>query len=573
MTKFSTRRFNASAAAALTSQGYPPALARALSARGVESSEDLDYSLKALLPPNTLLNNEKAGNLIADAIWDQKKIVIVGDYDCDGATAVSLAILGLQALGAQNVDYIIPDREFDGYGLSPSLVDRAKEKGAELIITVDNGIVAFEAVERANSLGIPVIVTDHHLASETLPNAACIVNPNQPGDSFKSKSLAGVGVMLYVLLATRKALRERGVFRDTQPNLFQLMDLVSLGTVADVVPLDKNNRILVSSGLNKIRNGNMLPGISALLSQAGKNAFNITTSDLSFILAPRINASGRLANISTGVECLSSYDINEANRKAKELENFNRERKSLETAMQAEAILQMGSISVDESNSITLLGENWHSGIIGLIASRVKERTYRPTIAFTTSVEEGTKGQLKGSGRSIPGVHIRDVLADIDKNNPGLIVKFGGHALAAGLTIEEKNFDLFKKKFEETVTRLALPDSFNETLVTDGELSAGEFSVHLAKALKEQVWGAGFPAPIFANNFKVLSQKLLKDQHLKLTLETDGRQLQAIWFKHKTPLPDEARLAYKLDINEWRGTSYVQLIIEAMETQSDDWAA
>ena len=572
MTKITIRRFDRNVVQALTNRGFPEPLARALAARHVTSPSDLDYEFKEMLSPWDLKNCREAGEAIADAIWKQKKIVIIGDYDCDGATAVSVGILGLQALGAFNVSYLIPDRDKDGYGLSPQLVDRAAAAGAELIITVDNGISSVAAVEHAKTLGIEAVVTDHHLPGDEIPDTL-VVNPNQRGDTFPSKSLAGVGVIFYVLIAVRSALRAKGAYPNgKQPNLQHLIDLVALGTVADVVPLDRNNRILVSKGLDSIRAGKMQPGVSALLSVAGKNAHRISANDLGYILGPRINAAGRLDSINKGVECLTSYDYNTALLYAKELDQINAERRNREVSMQSDAILSLQTISVDDSNSIVLKGDDWHAGIIGLVASRIKEQTYRPVIAFAPSEENG-EHVLKGSGRSIPGIHLRDALDRVSKLSPGLILKFGGHAMAAGLTIRKDAFDEFKELFARAVKELSDPEMFERNIVTDGELRASDFNIELVEAIRKHVWGQAFPEPLFANQFKVLSQRVLKDQHLKLSLEVDGREIQAIWFRHKRELPPTVRLAYKLDINDFRGRQSVQLIIEGMEDEFEDWTA
>ena len=572
MTKITIRRFDRNVVQALTNRGFPEPLARALAARHVTSPSDLDYEFKEMLSPWDLKNCREAGEAIADAIWKQKKIVIIGDYDCDGATAVSVGILGLQALGAFNVSYLIPDRDKDGYGLSPQLVDRAAAAGAELIITVDNGISSVAAVEHAKTLGIEAVVTDHHLPGDEIPDTL-VVNPNQRGDTFPSKSLAGVGVIFYVLIAVRSALRAKGAYPNgKQPNLQHLIDLVALGTVADVVPLDRNNRILVSKGLDSIRAGKMQPGVSALLSVAGKNAHRISANDLGYILGPRINAAGRLDSINKGVECLTSYDYNTALFYAKELDQINAERRNREVSMQSDAILSLQTISVDDSNSIVLKGDDWHAGIIGLVASRIKEQTYRPVIAFAPSEENG-EHVLKGSGRSIPGIHLRDALDRVSKLKPGLILKFGGHAMAAGLTIRKDAFDEFKELFARAVKELSDPEMFERNIVTDGELRASDFNIELVEAIRKHVWGQAFPEPLFANQFKVLSQRVLKVKHLKLSLEVDGREIQAIWFRHKRELSPTVRLAYKLDINDFRGRQSVQLIIEGMEDEFEDWTA
>lgn len=566
MTKFVDRRYDSLVVKTLKNQGIPEPLARAFSSRGVKSITDLDYDLKALLPPSSLLNCDQAGELIAEAILENKKITIVGDYDCDGATAVAVGILGLTALGAKDVSYIVPDRQKDGYGLSIGMVDQARASGCELLITVDNGISSNDAIGYATALGIQSIVTDHHLPGSELPKAACIVNPNQPGDTFASKFLAGVGVMFYVLLSTRAALRKRGVFTvGTQPNLASLLDLVAVGTVADVVPLDHNNRIIVSKGLQKFRAGRIHPGLSSLLLKAGRNAFQVTINDFGFLLAPRINAAGRMSSIASGVECLISPTVEMANTKAEELEYLNKERKIIEQKNELEAMRLLGSVNLGSGSSVALKGDDWHEGVIGLVANRIKDKSYRPAIAFAkTTAEDGTI-LLKGSGRSIEGVHLRDVLAYISERNPGIILKFGGHAMAAGLTIEEQNFEKFKNSFEEAVRRLAIPGSFEKSLATDGELNENDFTLTLAKAIQDQIWGTAFPEPVFTNTFKVVEQKIIKERHLKLKLELNGRKLNAIWFRRTQSLPRQARLAYKIGIDEWNGFSKVQIVVEAIE--------
>ncbi len=568
MTQFTIRRFDPTVTQNLTAHGVPEPLARVFAARGVKKIEDIDYDISGLIPPDKLLNCPLAGQLLADAIVKNKKIVLIGDYDCDGATSCAVGIIGLTMLGAKQVDFIIPDREKDGYGLSKTLIDKALEKKADLVVTVDNGICAMEAVAYGKSKGLCIIVTDHHLPAETLPEADCIVNPNQPGDTFASKALAGVGVIFYVLLSTRAALREKGVFTtQNQPNPIVLTDLVALGTVADVVSMDKNNRILITKGLERIRQGKMQKGITALLNSAGKNSYSLTVQDLGYSIAPRINAAGRLADITCGVNCLISPNVSVANEIAAELNRLNIERQKLQDESQSEAVSQLKDLKVEGASSICLYNKNWHPGIVGLIASKIKEKHHRPTIAFTYSAEEGCEGMLKGSGRSIKGVHLRDVLAFVDKQNPDLIVKFGGHALAAGLTIQEPALDRFKQEFEKAVKQLASQEVFVKSLVTDGELSPQDFNLNLAYEIQKHIWGTDFPEPIFANRFQVVNQKLIKDKHLSLDLKPEGsnRVIRAIWFRRKKPLPKHASLSYKLNLSEWQDQKYLQLIIESME--------
>lgn len=574
MMHLSIRRYNTTVVHNLVNHGIPEPLARSLSARGIERYEDIELELKGLIPPNAMMNCEDAGKILADAIQNNQRIAIVGDYDCDGATATATALIGLKLLGTENTFYLIPDREKDGYGLSPTLVQKAKAEGADLLVTVDNGISAHVAIKEARKLGLSVLVTDHHLPADTLPEANCIVNPNQIGDAFPSKNLAGVGVMFYVLLATRAEMRKRGVF-DTknQPNLLVLIDLVALGTIADVVPLDKNNRILVSKGLERIRSGKMHPGIAALLTVSRKNCYNLSTTDLGFSLAPRINAAGRLADSQIGVECLKTFDPDIATRHATELDTLNNQRRDKEQEGLDEALSQMGTIELNEEKSICLYRENWHPGIVGLIASRIKDKSYRPTICFASNQNEGNTEELKGSGRSIQGIHLRDLLDYIDKRNPGLILKFGGHAQAAGLTIHKSNLEQFRYELENAVTAFSSQSTFIRSLETDGELTAPDFNLHLVQCIRNCVWGVGFPEPIFINRFKVLKQDLLKGEHLRLKLETDGIQLSGIWFRRKEMLPEVATLAYRLKLNEWNGRRRIDLQIEAMENEQENWGA
>ena len=576
MRRFTIRRYDATVADSLIARGIEEPLARALAARGLTHPDEASLDIRSMLPPAELKNANLAAEILADAIQNNKKIVIIGDYDCDGATATSIGYIGLQLLGAKQVSYLIPDREKDGYGLSKNLVDKAIQSGAELIITVDNGISAIEAVDYAKSAGIQVIVTDHHLPGRELPKADCIVDPSQPGDTFKSKSIAGCGVIFYVLIALRSELRKRGVFdQKTQPNLMCLIDLVALGTVADVVPFDQNNRILVKKGLENIRRGFLRPGIAALLCKSKRNANSLSSSDLAFAIAPRINAAGRLGNMETGIQCLLASDINVAAQYAEQLDSLNNDRKQLEKDGLEEAMQALGTIDSEESSSLCVFRKSWHLGVIGLVASRLRERIYRPTICFGLSNEIGSNGEeIKGSGRSIPGIHLRDVLDAVDKREPGLILKFGGHAQAAGLTIRKADFERFKKIFDEEVSNFASEDVFHETLETDGELTAGDlYNANLVRNIREYVWGQNFPEPVFMNRFRVVKQELLNGAHLRLRLETDGVEVPGIWFRKKKEIPRDVILAYKLGLNEWGGRTTVQLIIEAMEDPMADFGA
>lgn len=570
MSTFTIRRFNSVVADSLVNAGYPTPLARVLSARGITSPKELTNDIKEMLPPHLMKNCMEAGKLLANCLVEKKKIFVIGDYDCDGAAGVAVGILGLRLLGAEFPDFLIPDREKEGYGLSKLLVDRALMDKAEVLVTVDNGISSIEAIRYAKEKGLTVIVTDHHLPADELPPADFIVNPNQKDDTFPSKALCGAGVMFYLLFATRAALREMGMYSKTpQPNLLSLVDLVALATIADVVPLDKNNRILVTKGIERIRQNKMQSGLAALLKVAGKNCFDINAIDLAFSVAPRINAAGRLSTNDLGVYCLISGDAPTAFDFANKLEALNKERKEKEREMQKDAISNIGTIDDVESPAICLYDSSWHSGIVGLVASRIKDSLYRPTIAFAPSTETGKEGEIKGSGRSISGIHLRDVLDLIDKTCPGLILKFGGHAMAAGLTIKEKDFDKFQKAFKKAVDKLAPPETFVKNTLTDGELCAKDFGLGLASAIESVVWGPSFPEPIFSNRFEVKSQKLLKDTHLKLMLEADGVPVSAIWFRRKKPVPDFVTLAYKLSVNQWMGRKSLQLIIEDMEDENE----
>ena len=562
MTQFIQREVPTAIAQSLVNEGFNPALARVLASRGIRTPDDLSADWRGMLAPSTLLGTDAAAKLLADAIEKRQRIMIVADYDCDGATACAVAIRGLRSMGA-TVDYIVPDRFVYGYGLTPAIVDLAAEKSPDLIVTVDNGMASFDGVERAKTLGIEVLITDHHLPAETLPAAACIVNPNTPGCNFPSKNLAGVGVMYYVLMALRAELRNRGHFNDRpQPRLDTLVDLVALGTVADVVKLDKNNRILVQQGLMRVRNGNCQPGLRALFEVAGRPSSQAKVRDFGFVVAPRINAAGRLDLMTTGVECLISDDDHMARHYAQQLEDLNRERRELELDMQWDAAMLLHKIDVNRQRTISLFEPSWHQGIVGLVASRVKESKHRPTIAFANAAE----GELKGSGRSIEGIHLRDMLDLVTKKRPGLIKKFGGHAMAAGLTIDANGFEDFARIFEEVVEANNDESAFERQVLVDGELQPHEITVNLIESINEQIWGQGFLPPLFANEFKVLQQTLLKGGHLKLTLELDGVRYSGIFFRRSAEIPTHARLAYRPELNEWMGRTNIQLVIEHVES-------
>ncbi len=561
MTRFVTRDYSPAIAGHLVEEGFPEPLARVLAARGVESAQDLKADWRAMLPPETLMGTEAAAKLLADAIEAGKKIMVIADYDCDGATACAVAIKGLKSMGAA-VDYLVPDRFIYGYGLTPAIVDLAAQKGAELILTVDNGMASIDGVAEANKNGIDVIITDHHLPAETLPAAACIVNPNTPGCSFPSKNLAGVGVMFYVLMALRAEFRRRGKFDvRTQPRLDELVDLVALGTVADVVKLDRNNRILVQQGLAKVRCGHTHPGVKALFEIAGRASAQARVRDFGFVIAPRINAAGRLDLMNAGIECLISESDAEAQHYAKILDDYNRQRRELELNMQWDAALLLNKIDVSKRHTLALFEPTWHQGIVGLVASRIKESKHRPTIAFANAAD----GEMKGSGRSIEGVHLRDMLDLVTKTAPGIIKKFGGHAMAAGLTIDANRFDDFCRAFEKVVAENCDEDVFERHVFVDGPLQVKDISVSLVEAINAQIWGQGFLPPLFTNEFKVLHQTVLKGGHLKLMLELDGMRFNGIFFRRSAEVPSVARLAYRPEINEWMGQRSIQLVIEQVE--------
>ncbi len=556
--RFAPRAFDAAAAQRLADAGLPRALARALAARGVASMRDLTLATRDLIAPRELAHVEAAARLLADAIDAGRRMTIVADYDCDGATACAVALRGLRALGA-NVDYLVPNRFEYGYGLTPEIVTLAAQRRPDLLITVDNGIASIDGVARANELGIDVLITDHHLPGTRLPAAAAIVNPNQPGCGFPSKHLAGVGVMFYVLLALRAELRARGRFSEpAQPRLDTLLDLVALGTVADLVRLDLNNRILVAEGLARIRAGRMQPGIAALFQVAGRAAQLARPPDLGFALGPRINAAGRLADMATGIECLLADDFDRALALARQLDELNRERRAIEVDMQFDALAELQGAAPDERRTITLFNEGWHQGVVGLVASRVKEKFHRPTVACAR-VDEAT---LRGSGRSIDGVHLRDTLDLVTKLAPALIDKFGGHAMAAGLTLRAEHYEGFARAFEEATRATADAALFRRTVATDGPLAPDEISLALVEALDRQVWGQGFPPPLYDNEFAIVEQRLVKDQHLKLTVELQGRRFGAMWFRHTATLPTRARLAYRPAADDYQGQRRMTLVIE-----------
>ncbi len=561
-TRFRIRPYDQRICDRLTAGGVLRPLARALAARGVTCAEDLSEDWRSMIPPNLLEGTDRAAQILADARDRHAHVTIVADYDCDGATACAVAVKGLTAMGIA-CSYIVPDRFRYGYGLSPDIVDLAKQTHKpDLIVTVDNGIASVEGVQRANELGISVIITDHHLQGTNLPQAACIVNPNVNASAFASKSLCGCGVMYYVLLALRAELRRRGVYTpQSQPRLDALADLVALGTVADVVCLDKNNRILVSQGLARVRRGLACPGIQALFAVAGRDPGKASVRDFAFSIAPRINAAGRMDEMNPGIDCLLSADYQSAHAYAEQLELFNNQRRNLEGTMQTEAFESVQAMDWENKATVTLFDEGWHQGVVGLVASRVKERIHRPVIAFAPSED----GELKGSGRSIEGVHLKDALDRVVKKDPGVIIRFGGHAMAAGLTILPENLARFTELFEQAVSEMTPAELFDRTVLVDGALSPEEVNFPLIDALSARIWGQGFERPLFANDFTILSQRVLKGMHLKLIVDLGGSRFDAIYFRRNQPLPQQARLAYRPETNEFMGRKSVQLVVEASE--------
>ncbi len=559
--KLSVRTSDPVAARQLEAAGIHPLLSRLWAARGVSSAAEAQQSWAALIPPGQLTHVQHAASLLADAIQARKRLLIVADYDCDGATACAVGLRALRSMDAI-VDYLVPNRFETGYGLSPAVVALAVTHPAgkpDILITVDNGIASLDGVDAARAAGIDVIITDHHLPGDALPQALAIVNPNQPGCGFPSKNLAGVGVIFYLMLALRAELRQRGVYAsDGGPRLDQLADLLALGTVADVVRLDANNRLLVTQGLQKMRSGRMQAGLRALFAVAGREPRQASGFDLGFALGPRINAAGRLADMSIGIECLITDDDSRALQLARQLDEMNQERRGIETTMREEALAAIEAASPAIGATVCVYHPDWHQGVVGLVASRLKETYWRPTLAFARS----DSGELRGSGRSIPDVHLRDVLDLISKRHPGIILKFGGHAMAAGLTLREDAYEVFIKGFDAAVTELTGRDSFEPVIETDGSLETGYANAEVAGLLQRQVWGAGFPAPVFRDIFYVRQQRLLKGKHLKLSLERGHQRFDAIWFNHAELLPEQVDVAYRLDQNIWNGVVSAQLIVE-----------
>jgi single-stranded-DNA-specific exonuclease len=577
---------------ALEQAGVHPLLARLFAARGIRSVEELDDDLARLLKPDALLHAQAAARLLADAIDAQRRICIVADYDCDGATACAVAMRGLAMLGAApgTLAYVVPDRSVHGYGLTPAIVELARTRNRpDLLVTVDNGIASFEGVAHARALGIAVLVTDHHLPalvgdSAALPDANVIVNPNQPGDEFPSKSLAGVGVMFYVLLALRAELRTRGRFDAVgagppqadhggagaqrpggpvpQPRLDALLDLVALGTVADVVKLDANNRRLVAQGLRRIRAGRMQPGLAALFAAAARDPRRASAFDFGFALGPRLNAAGRLADMTLGIECLVTDDIGRATELARSLDAINRERREVESGMreQAEALLEVLMPEGDDPPpALSLFDPEFHEGVVGIVAGRLKDRLHRPTFVFALASD----GSLRGSGRSIAGFHLRDALDLVAKRHPGVLKRFGGHAMAAGCTLDEADFDTFDAALQRVAREWLDAATLTRRLPTDGPLALEHFNAETVATLDAQVWGQAFEAPMFCDEVEVVQQRLVADKHLKLRVRHQGQLRDAIWFGHAEPVAERVRLAYRLALDEWQGQQRLQMVVEA----------
>ncbi len=554
---------------ALEQAGVHPLLARLYAARGVTGTDEIDDSLAKLLPPLGLLGIDAAAQLLADAIAQGKRLCVVADYDCDGATACALAMRGLKLLGAEHLGYLVPDRVVDGYGLTAPIADRVKAQGADVLITVDNGIASVEGVAHAKALGLQVLVTDHHLPATERPDADVIVNPNQHGCGFASKALAGVGVMFYVLLALRSELRARGVFdAATQPKLDTLLPLVALGTVADVVRLDANNRRLVAQGLKRVRAGAMPAGMEALFRAAGRKPAIATSQDFGFALGPRINAAGRLSDMTLGIECLLTDDPARADELARALDGINRERRVIEGDMRDVAMEVAESLFDAEDEAppaICVFDPDFNEGVVGIVAARIKDKFHRPSFVFAASQAPGKEHELKGSGRSIAGFHLRDALDLVAKRYPGVLLRFGGHAMAAGCTISEEHLDTFEQALSEVAHEWLDEATLQRRLATDGPLAPEYRRVDLVDTLHKEVWGQGFATPTFSEEVEVLSQRIVGEKHLALKLKHQGEPVDGIWFGHTDPLPAKVTMAFRLDADEWNGVRRVKFFVEAVQ--------
>jgi single-stranded-DNA-specific exonuclease len=567
--KITIRDIPPRAAHTLAQSGLHPLLAQLYAARGVTSTDELDDALGKLLPPSTMLGLDRAAALLADAMAHDKHLCIVADYDCDGATACAVALRGLRLLGARTVTYLVPDRVLDGYGLTAPIAQRVRDTGADVLITVDNGIASIEGVAHARALGMQVLVTDHHLPAAELPQADVIVNPNQSGCGFESKSIAGVGVIFYVLLALRSELRQRGIFTAAnQPKLDPLLPLVALGTVADVVRLDTNNRRLVAQGLKRVRAGHLPVGLASLFTAAGRKAEVATTFDFGFALGPRINAAGRLSDMTLGIECLTTDDPARADELARTLDGINRERRVIESDMREQALMIAESL-FDEGDepppAICVFDPDFHEGVVGIVASRIKDKLHRPTFVFATSAAPGKEHELKGSGRSIPGFHLRDALDLVAKRCPGVLLRFGGHAMAAGCTLDVDRLDEFEEALSTVAQEWLDAATLTRRLETDGPLSAEYRRVDVVDTLHQQVWGQGFAPPTFSEEVEVVSQRLVGEKHLALKLKHQGQPVDGIWFGHTEPLPPRVTLAFRLDADEWNGVRRVRFLVEGAQ--------
>lgn len=559
MPTITTRPCDSQLVASLVEQGINPVLARLYAARNVHTQEETQSRLPALLPFESLRGITHMAAELADGIEAGARLLIIGDYDADGATATAVGVAGLRMLGA-TVDFLVPNRAIHGYGLSPTIVEEAALLEPDAIITVDNGIAAHEGVSAANELGIPVYVTDHHLPGDTLPEAAGIVNPNQPGCLFPSKNLAGVGVMFYVLIALRAELKMRGMFETSPPpDLRVLLDRVALGTVADVVKLDANNRILVNQGLQRMRAGLASPGIQALMQVAGRRSEKATVFDLGFMLGPRLNAAGRLEDMKRGIECLLAPTLEAALPLAQQLHELNLSRRDIESDMKEQALALLDSVDCTGKHGIAVTHPDWHVGVVGILASRLKEKYHRPVFAFAPGGQDQPSNELKGSGRSIAALHLRDALDWIDRQNPGLIIKFGGHAMAAGLSIRAEDFTQFQNAFEKLALEWLSPADLDEVMLTDGELAPEDLTPALVQTIDNAVWGQGFPAPLFEGKFKVISQRIVGEKHLKLEVGLGNMRFNAMAFFHTDPLPDQFSGVYAPMLNEYNGNVSVQL--------------
>jgi len=571
--KIITRDVPPRAAWALEQAGLHPLLARLFAARGVTTSDELDDALGRLLPPDTMTGAREAARQLADAMAAKQRLCIVADYDCDGATACAVGVRGLKLLGAplgfDSVSYLVPDRVVDGYGLTPAIARRVKESGADVLITVDNGIASVDGVRTAHELGLRVVVTDHHLPGPQLPADCVIVNPNQPGCAFESKSIAGVGVMFYVLLALRAELRERGVFdAKSQPRIDALLPLVALGTVADVVKLDGNNRRLVAQGLKRVRTGALPAGMAALFAAAGRRVEAASGFDFGFALGPRLNAAGRLADMTLGIECLLTDDPARADELARTLDGINRERKAIEGEMREQA-LDMAEAMFDEGDepppAMVLFDPDFHEGVVGIVASRLKDKLHRPTFVFAASAAPGKEHELKGSGRSIPGFHLRDALDLVAKRHPGVLLRFGGHAMAAGCTIDEEHLDTFEQALQQVAHEWLDAATLQRRLEADGVLDRQYRRPDLVDELQSHVWGQGFAPPVFCEEVRVVSQRIVGEKHLALKLQHQGDAVDGIWFGHTEPLPERVKIAFRLELDEWQGQRRVRFLVEAAE--------